>query len=343
MADLPTPKKIPKLKPFPDFPPPPPPTSETSTSSSPTSSIPSSSSSRSLPPVVLSSSNPISRRRYKNSGSFSQPLRPTVYPPAGVPDSTSSQAMDRGVLTREDSSSSQQSRESIHSAGPSINPAKGKNALKQHEAVVADIMSEIGQLQIFQLGDASVENLLARNDIPENATLLQDFRKGVKSGDIKAPVSSSSLSSVTATKPPAELPPRPRKLHRRPRKNSEKSTIHGGIISHPIEASKDIHPGEISQPVTVADAVLQYSPYESLRSYNLSQSTVEEEEKFYTDLIGQINKNIVSQAESSTPTRDSYASTSSAGKSVGSNGTVGDLSSEQLLAARKANTERYGW
>ncbi|KAG0634690.1 hypothetical protein HOY80DRAFT_1097184 [Tuber brumale] len=146
-----------------------------------------------------------------------------------------------------------------------------------------------------------------------------------------------ALSASTATKPPAELPPRPRKLHRRPRNNSEKTTIHGGIIIHPIEAAKDIHPGGISQPVTVADAVLQSSPYESLRSYNLSVH-----QKVYTDLIGQINKNIVGHAESSIRTRDSYASTSLAGRSAGSNGTVGDLRSEPLLAARKANMERWG-
>ena len=39
----------------------------------------------------------------------------------------------------------------------------------------------------------------------------------------------------------------------------------------------DVHPGEITRAVTVADGVLQYSPYESLRSYTLSQPSVEEE------------------------------------------------------------------
>ena len=39
----------------------------------------------------------------------------------------------------------------------------------------------------------------------------------------------------------------------------------------------DVHPGEIIRAVTVADGVLHYSPYESLRSYKLSQPTVEEE------------------------------------------------------------------
>ncbi|KAG0134440.1 hypothetical protein HOY82DRAFT_537452 [Tuber indicum] len=351
MEDLTPAAKSYKLKPFPNYPPPPPPISETS---SPSSDGPTPiESSPSLPPVVLSSSNPISKRRYKNSGSFSQPLRPALYPRAGVLDSASSQASSQvvggGALAREDSASSQQSkqsRESIRYARSYTNTARAQNIFKQHEDVVADIMCDIGQLQICQLGDTSLENFLARSDIPENATILQDFRKGIKSADNKSPVSTSCKpppSYYSWYKSPPEVPTRPRKLQRRPRKDSAKTPVHGGIISSPIEASKDIHPGDISQPVTVADGVLQYSPYESLRSYNLSQPSAEEEDKFYTDLIARINKNIVRDTEPPTPTRDSYASVSSAGQSAGSEGTRADLTPEELLAARKANSERYGW
>ena len=202
------------------------------------------------------------------------------------------------VLVREDSASSRQSRESTYYAelesSSSVNTERTKNIFKQYETGVAGIISDIGQLQICRLGDESFEDLLARNDIPEEATLLQDFREGIKCGDIKSPISSrkfylsyyfwfttnigiAALSRSITHKSTPELPSRPRKLQRRPRKDSVRSAIHGGIISSPLEASMDVHPGEIAAAITVADAVLKYSPYESLRSYNLSQPTVEEE------------------------------------------------------------------
>jgi len=49
------------------------------------------------------------------------------------------------------------------------------------------------------------------------------------------------------------------------------------MISSPLEASMDVHPGEIRRAATVAEGVLQYSPYKSLCSYTLSQAPVEEE------------------------------------------------------------------
>jgi len=62
------------------------------------------------------------------------------------------------------------------------------------------------------------------------------------------------------------------------RKDSVKTSIHGRIISSPLVASMDVHPGEmITRVVTVAHGLLQYSPYQSLRSYTLSQPSVEEE------------------------------------------------------------------
>ncbi|PUU79835.1 hypothetical protein B9Z19DRAFT_1174659 [Tuber borchii] len=259
--------------------------------------------------------------------------------------------MSGTTLTREDSASSKKSGDSVYCEGSSIYPKRAKNVFKQHMATVEDIVSDIGQLQIFHSGDTPLESLLAQDDVPENATILQDFRRGVQSGDIKPPVSSPCrfpfittflFYGLWLTSPPA-APSRPRKLQRRPRKDSIKTPIHGGIISSPLEASMDVHPGEIIRAVTVADGILHYSPYESLRSYKLSQPTVEEEEKFFADLITQINKNTLNKAEPATPTQDSYISTSSAAVSSPSDGMLGDLSSEQLLAARKENTEKYGW
>lgn len=66
-------------------------------------------------------------------------------------------------------------------------------------------------------------------------------------------------------------------------------------------------------------------------------------EKFFADLIAQINKNTVDEAEPTTPARDRSTTVSSGGLSFASDGMLGDLSSEQLLEARKENTERYGW
>ncbi|RPA89445.1 hypothetical protein L873DRAFT_652684 [Choiromyces venosus 120613-1] len=251
-------------------------TSETNTSSTTTSDS-FSSNTRTLQPVILTSANPISVRRYKNRGSFSQPLRPALYPPAKLAGSTPPQNMSGIGMAHRNSGSSQQSRESTYYAGSPIYPAKAKSVFKQHEDAVADIMSDIGQLQIFSSGDFPVEQLLASKDVPENATLLQEFRKGVRCGDLKSPVSSPAISSIMESKPVPVVPPRPKKLNRRSRKDSVKTPIHGGMISSPLEASMDVHPGEISRAVTVADGVLQYSPYESLRSYKLSQPTAEEE------------------------------------------------------------------
>jgi len=46
---------------------------------------------------------------------------------------------------------------------------------KQHKSTVADIMRDTGQLQIPHWGDTPLENLLAKDDIPENATVVQDL------------------------------------------------------------------------------------------------------------------------------------------------------------------------
>ncbi|KAG0634693.1 hypothetical protein HOY80DRAFT_1059440 [Tuber brumale] len=320
MADLPTPTKVFKLHSFPIFQSSPPRISETSSSPSTSCSIPFSSSSRPLPPLVLSSSNPISRH-------------------PGVLDSTPSQAISGGVLTREHSSSSNQSRESIYSAGPSINAARAKDIFKQHEVPVADIMSDIGQLQIYQSGDASFENLFSRNDIPENATPLQYFRKGVKCGGIKsAPFLLSSPLGLLLTFPLGlgnyidvreAIPTRP--------------LFTAGLYNMSLQLQRIFIPAKYHS-LSVTDALLRYNPHEAVLSYNPFQSTVQEEgsEKFCADVIGQVNKNTVTEAVFGTPTRDSHASISSACRSAGSDGTLGDLSSERILAVRKANAERYG-
>lgn len=98
--------------------------------------------------------------------------------------------MSGTTLTREDSASSKKSGDSSYYEGSPIYPKRAKPVFKQHMATVADIVSDIGQLQIFHSGDTPLESLLAQDDVPENATILQDFRRGVQSGDIKSPDSS---------------------------------------------------------------------------------------------------------------------------------------------------------
>jgi len=110
---------------------------------------------------------------------------------------TQSHTIGGGALAQEDRASIKQSGESIYHGGSPICPTRAKNVFKQHKATVADIMSDIGQLQIFRSGDMPLEDLLARDDIPENATVLQDFRRGVKSGDIRSMVSSPCRSPFT--------------------------------------------------------------------------------------------------------------------------------------------------
>jgi len=96
------------------------------------------------------------------------------------------------TLTREDSASSKKSGDSICYEGSPIYPKRAGTVFKQHMATVEDIVSDIGQLHIFRSGDTPLEGLLAQDDVPENATILQDFRRGVRSGDIKPPISSPS-------------------------------------------------------------------------------------------------------------------------------------------------------
>lgn len=98
--------------------------------------------------------------------------------------------MSGTTLTREDSASSKKSGDSVCYEGSPIYLRRAKNVFKQHMATVADIVSDIGQLQIFNSGDTPLESLLAQDDVPENAAILQDFRRGVQSGDIKSPISS---------------------------------------------------------------------------------------------------------------------------------------------------------
>jgi len=102
--------------------------------------------------------------------------------------------MGGSTLTRGDSASSKQSRESTYCGGSPIYLTRPKNVFKQHKATVADIMGDIGQLQICRWGDTPLDTLLAKDDIPENATVLREFRNGVKSGDIRSPVSSPCRS-----------------------------------------------------------------------------------------------------------------------------------------------------
>ncbi|CUS07953.1 unnamed protein product [Tuber aestivum] len=127
-----------------------------------------------------------------------------------MPDLTSSQTKGGGSLAREDSASSKKSKESVFSEGSSLYPPSAKKSFKKHKDTVDDIMSEIGQLQIFKSGDVPLEDLLARPDIPENATILQDFRQGVKSGDITSPVSSPCTpSSPYYISCPSNIRPQP--------------------------------------------------------------------------------------------------------------------------------------
>ena len=59
---------------------------------------------------------------------------------------------------------------------------------------MADIMGDIGQLQIGRWGDTPLDTLLAKDNIPENATVLEEFGNGVKSEDMRSPGSSPCSS-----------------------------------------------------------------------------------------------------------------------------------------------------
>lgn len=67
-------------------------------------------------------------------------------------------------------------------------------------------------------------------------------------------------------------------------------------------------------------------------------------EKFFADLIAQINKNTVDEAEPTTPARDRSCTVSSGGISFTSDGMLGDLQGEgQIYAGFRVIICDYYW
>lgn len=194
----------------------------------------------------MSLSKPNEKASYRNQGSFSQPFRPTGYPPS----------VNSPARVRDSGSSSPTSK---HSARSSTSSAK----LTDYEIVVRSILDDIGTLNLFASEPRTDEPAPATTTAPATppasegipgATLLNTWRK-----EHRKELIAGCFNTET------------RKVRR---------GLHAGLISSPLEAGR-VDPDGIQGGCTFPNIIASETPFGSFRAYDFAPKESAEEESMY--------------------------------------------------------------